>query len=234
MKFRFCGDIDCPDWLLAEISVLSKMSSVRTTLILRLLIQELLGNSLDLLKLNKLTTGARIALTAADIKALISALYYIITNSIKYTVNSTILLSELQQLGLPVDICIAIVKQYSIYTEQLLQYIKNNKILRLSPPIDNIHYSIDYILTNSFNSSSNNTSTNSSNSNNTKQPIIHLKLNQQQQQLQSSTSASSQSNNNNSNNPSASNSVQFSLTKSEFQLFYSDLLAAKQIMEGLK
>ena len=24
-KFRFCGDLDCPDWLLAEISILSKL-----------------------------------------------------------------------------------------------------------------------------------------------------------------------------------------------------------------
>ena len=26
-KFRFCGDLDCPDWVLAEISILSKLVS---------------------------------------------------------------------------------------------------------------------------------------------------------------------------------------------------------------
>lgn len=25
MRFRFCGDLDCPDWVLAEINTLSKM-----------------------------------------------------------------------------------------------------------------------------------------------------------------------------------------------------------------
>ena len=25
MKFRFCGDLDCPDWVLLELSILSTM-----------------------------------------------------------------------------------------------------------------------------------------------------------------------------------------------------------------
>ena len=31
MKFRFCGDLDAPDWLLAEISTISKLASVPTS-----------------------------------------------------------------------------------------------------------------------------------------------------------------------------------------------------------
>jgi hypothetical protein len=29
MRFRFCGELDAPDWLLAEISTLSKLASIR-------------------------------------------------------------------------------------------------------------------------------------------------------------------------------------------------------------
>uniref|UniRef100_A0A8D2GIF5 COMM domain containing 4 n=1 Tax=Theropithecus gelada TaxID=9565 RepID=A0A8D2GIF5_THEGE len=32
-RFRFCGDLDCPDWVLAEISTLAKMSSVKLQLL---------------------------------------------------------------------------------------------------------------------------------------------------------------------------------------------------------
>ena len=28
-RFRFCGDLDCPDWVLAEISILSKIVSIK-------------------------------------------------------------------------------------------------------------------------------------------------------------------------------------------------------------
>lgn len=27
-RFRFCGDLDCPDWVLAEISTLAKIVSI--------------------------------------------------------------------------------------------------------------------------------------------------------------------------------------------------------------
>ncbi len=33
MKFRFCGDLDCPDWVLAEINTLSKMVTCMPILI---------------------------------------------------------------------------------------------------------------------------------------------------------------------------------------------------------
>uniref|UniRef100_A0A667YQN8 COMM domain containing 4 n=1 Tax=Myripristis murdjan TaxID=586833 RepID=A0A667YQN8_9TELE len=33
MRFRFCGDLDCPDWVLAEISTLAKISSVKMKLL---------------------------------------------------------------------------------------------------------------------------------------------------------------------------------------------------------
>ena len=33
MKFKFCGDADAPDWLLAEMFTISKLSSVRVRLL---------------------------------------------------------------------------------------------------------------------------------------------------------------------------------------------------------
>uniref|UniRef100_A0A2K5QJ70 COMM domain containing 4 n=1 Tax=Cebus imitator TaxID=2715852 RepID=A0A2K5QJ70_CEBIM len=45
--FRFCGDLDCPDWVLAEISTLAKMSSVKLRLLCSQVLKELLGQGID-------------------------------------------------------------------------------------------------------------------------------------------------------------------------------------------
>jgi hypothetical protein len=45
MKFRFCGDQDCPDWLLAEMTTLSRLTSVKTKLTTAQVIQAIIkGN----------------------------------------------------------------------------------------------------------------------------------------------------------------------------------------------
>lgn len=43
-KFRFCGDGDCPDWVLAEIhSSLSVLSSVKLKILTQMVAKSLLG-----------------------------------------------------------------------------------------------------------------------------------------------------------------------------------------------
>jgi hypothetical protein len=45
MKFRFCGEQDCPDWLLAEMTTLSRLTSVKTKLTTAQVIQAIIkGN----------------------------------------------------------------------------------------------------------------------------------------------------------------------------------------------
>jgi hypothetical protein len=34
MRFEFCGNLDCPEWALAEISLLNRISAVKLKLIL--------------------------------------------------------------------------------------------------------------------------------------------------------------------------------------------------------
>lgn len=46
-KFRFCGDGDCPEWVLAEIhSTLSMLTSVKLRILTQLVVQSILGDEI--------------------------------------------------------------------------------------------------------------------------------------------------------------------------------------------
>ncbi|KAF4804530.1 COMM domain containing 4 [Turdus rufiventris] len=98
-RFRFCGDLDCPDWVLAEISTLAKISSVKLKLICAQVLRDLLGEAIEYDKILKLTSDAK--LESGDVKATIAVLGFILSSAAKHNVDSESLSSELQQLGLP-------------------------------------------------------------------------------------------------------------------------------------
>ncbi|XP_042198949.1 COMM domain-containing protein 4 isoform X2 [Callorhinchus milii] len=102
MRFRFCGDLDCPDWVLAEISTLAKISSVKMKLLCVQVLKELLGEGIDYEKITKLTADAKF--DSSDVKATIAVLSFILSSAAKYSVDGESLSSELQQLGLPKEL----------------------------------------------------------------------------------------------------------------------------------
>ncbi|XP_075711294.1 COMM domain-containing protein 4 isoform X3 [Rhinoderma darwinii] len=104
MRFRFCGDLDCPDWVLAEISTLAKISSVKLKLICAQVLKEQLGEAVDYEKILKLTADARFE--SGDIKATVAVLCFILSSAAKHNVSGDNLSSELQQLGLPRANCL--------------------------------------------------------------------------------------------------------------------------------
>lgn len=147
MKFRFCGGQDAPDWILAEVSVLSKMSSVRVKLISRQILIQLSGRRLDYEKISKLTKNDKLSLTDGDIKAIMAALHFLLKNSAKYEVDEDILLQELPQLGLPLDICKAIVSEFVKFKDQLRAHFAT-QTLRL-PRVTKTDWRVDYVLSSS-------------------------------------------------------------------------------------
>ncbi len=47
MRFDFCGNIDCPEWVLAEISLINKMSAVKLKLIMTQIVKKIEGQLFD-------------------------------------------------------------------------------------------------------------------------------------------------------------------------------------------
>ena len=83
MKFKFCGDLDCPDWLLAEISSLSKVSSVKLKLLCNQVIKLLTGDeqNVDYEKIEKHLRDAKLDDTQ-NVKGALAALLFMLKGEI--------------------------------------------------------------------------------------------------------------------------------------------------------
>ncbi|KXJ06943.1 COMM domain-containing protein 4 [Exaiptasia diaphana] len=142
MRFRFCGDLDCPDWVLAEISTLSKITSIKMRLLCAQVIKNLLGAEIDYAKVEKLTSDAKY--DVGDIKATIAAIAFILSSAAKYTVDGDSLANELQQLGLPKEHSVSLCKLYGENLSKLQQTF-HEKTLKLDG-ISNLEWRVDYVL----------------------------------------------------------------------------------------
>jgi len=148
MRFRFCGDLDVPEWILSEVAILSKMSSVRMMLVCRQIVEQLLGRApISYDKLMTLTSGKRLHFDLSDVKAMVAALHFIFRNSAKYNVDENVLLDELQQLGLPKDVSTAIFRSFKVAKDKLRKHLEA-QTLHL-PKIQNVEWRVDYVLSSS-------------------------------------------------------------------------------------
>lgn len=141
MKFKFCGDTDAPDWVLAEMFTISKLSSVRVRSLSLQIIRALIasgddvtqydGNdvdptttasssssSLDYEKLRKLIDASG-SFADADVEAVVAALEYVVRNATRHDVHGKTLTRELEQLGLPKEHADAVCKPYEKEKEEL-------------------------------------------------------------------------------------------------------------------
>ncbi|KAM8804640.1 COMM domain-containing protein 4 [Eudromia elegans] len=159
MRFRFCGDLDCPDWVLAEISTLAKISSVKLKLLCAQVLKDLLGEAIDYEKILKLTSDAK--LESGDVKATIAVLSFILSSAAKHNVDSESLSSELQQLGLPKEHATGLCRSYEEKQSALQDNLRACS-LRLSR-LDSVSWRVDYTLS-------------SSELQDVSEPLVHLRL----------------------------------------------------------
>jgi len=144
MRFRFCGDLDCPDWVLAEIQTLSKLSSVKFKLLCNQVTTCILqdGSDLNVEKIEKLCADAKF--DWSDSKSAIACLHFVLTSGAKHVVAVDELLDEVQQLGLPKEHAAALGKVFgdnttSIRTRLTGQSLKLNSL-------EKVDWRVDYVM----------------------------------------------------------------------------------------
>lgn len=128
MRFKFCGDLDCPDWVLAEMAVMSKLSVVKFKLLCDMIGKKIITDSrtVEHERVVKMFPGAE----ELDLKAVLAALNFIYTQAAKYDAEASVLENELQQLGLPAEHARQLTKSYSALEQSLRTALKGRGLRR--------------------------------------------------------------------------------------------------------
>jgi hypothetical protein len=146
MKFKFCGNIDCPEWIISEIIFLTKISTVKLRIICNHIVIYIINNGKNLKEIKKMLEEMNF--TETDALIIISVLEFIIKNSAKFDVEDIILNQELQQLGLPQENADSISKVFKNSRENLKSLLKQD-VFSMNK-INQIDYKISYVLANNF------------------------------------------------------------------------------------
>ena len=146
MKFKFCGNVDCPDWLITEIVYLSKITPIKHRILGNLICKYIMKEG-DTQKINKILEEMN--LTPEEITIVISSLCFIIKSSGKFNVDDLMLSQELQQLGLPQDNADAISKVYKKNKDILRNFLKED-IFSFNK-INDVHYKTSYCIADKYN-----------------------------------------------------------------------------------
>ena len=124
MRFKFCGNIDCPDWLITEITYLTKFTSVKLRIISNQICKFIINKGSNIQDLKKILDEMN--LNEQESKIVISVLDFIFRNSAKFDVEDIALNQELQQLGLPQENAESISKVFKNQKVKLREFLKND------------------------------------------------------------------------------------------------------------
>eukprot|EP01135_Chromosphaera_perkinsii_P001905 Nk52_evm54s212 gene=Nk52_evmTU54s212 len=141
MKFRFVGNQDCPDWILAEAACLSKLTSIKVKLLCNQVAAFILAkcsmyeagevgdqdqkqhkerdpfSAIDFAKLEKIAKDSK--MQKEDMQAVFSFVYFVFMSAVKYKTAADVLGDELQQLGMPKESSSSIIKVYQLKYEDM-------------------------------------------------------------------------------------------------------------------
>eukprot|EP01079_Euglenida_sp_SAG-EU17-18_P004662 gene4662-4855_t len=109
--------VDVPDWFLAEIALLSKISSLRLRTLCQQIAKKLVGDEIEWEKVTKITNDAKFDTDLT--KQALSCLEFILSNSARFDVDDKVLSDDLTKVGLPKESADSIGKAYTALKDKL-------------------------------------------------------------------------------------------------------------------
>ncbi len=108
MRFEFCGNLDCPEWALAEISLLNRISAVKLKLILVQIVKKITGQSFDNEKINKLCRDQKF--DSDETKVCVAIIEFLLRQATKHQTSDKVFSKDLLQMGVAIENANALVK----------------------------------------------------------------------------------------------------------------------------
>jgi len=146
MKFKFCGNIDCPEWIISEITFLTKISTIKLRIICNNVVNCIITNGKNLNDIVK--SLEEMDFNQEEAYVIVCVLEFIIKNSSKFDVEDLILNQELQQLGLPQENADSISRVFKNNKDNLKKILKSKTFS--FEKIQKIDYKVSYILANNY------------------------------------------------------------------------------------
>lgn len=127
-KFEFCGKLDCPDWILAQLYHASKLELARFESICLLVKETILADGkLDEMRLigelDDDDQGSDNHFDIDDARCCFAALNHIMSGACLHQVPARQLNNELEQLGLPTDHCLIVSRVLGEDWSELRQHL---------------------------------------------------------------------------------------------------------------
>lgn len=141
MRFEFCGNVDCPEWVLSEVVQLNKISAIKLKLVLQQILRKILGQAYDQDKLIKICKDQK--LSSDDTRCLLALIEFILSQAGKHLISEQSFSKDLLQMGIAIENSNAIVKLYQENQENLVKSLRQ-QTLRVSQ-INSMSYKVNHI-----------------------------------------------------------------------------------------
>ena len=143
MRFDFCGNVDCPEWVLAEVALLNKVSAIKLKLICGQILKKIgqqPGFEPD--KLSKLFRDQKFE--AEESKVCIALIEFVLRQSAKHCINEKQLSKDLLQMGVAIENANTLVKHYTDQMENLQRALRSES-MRVSS-VQDVQYGVSYLM----------------------------------------------------------------------------------------
>ena len=123
MRFDFCGNSDCPEWVLSGVTLVNRMSTVKLRLILGQIVKKIQGLNFDQEKLQKLCKDQD--LEPEDTRCLLAIIEFVLAQAAKHDIADAIFNKDLMQMGVAIENANGITKAYLDNQDQLVKAMRN-------------------------------------------------------------------------------------------------------------